>query len=163
MRSRGDPLLEIMTLLSQKLGDRIDAYAIPPPVFEAMQGKFIAFNREEKSLTAQFPILERYLNPYAVMQGGMIAAAVDNTLGPLSVLVAPPNMTRKLEMIYSKPVTLDMGVIVVKAKLIKQEGQKLTFSSDVRSRDGNRLARARAVHWILDEAFPGSRKQVKPT
>jgi acyl-coenzyme A thioesterase PaaI-like protein len=163
MRSREDPSLEIMTLLRQRLGDRIDAFAIPPPVFEAMQGEFIAFNREEESLIAQFPILERYLNPYAAMQGGMIAAAVDNTLGPLSVLVAPPNMTRKLEMIYSRPVTLDMGVIVVKAKLLKREEQKLTFSADVRSRDGNRLARAKAVHWILDQAFPGSRKEVTPT
>jgi acyl-coenzyme A thioesterase PaaI-like protein len=146
---------EIMALLRKKVGDRIDAYKIPPPVFEAMHGEFLTFDLEEKSLTAQFPVQERYLNPYAAMQGGMIAAAVDNTLGPLSVLVAPPNLTRKLEMTYSKPVTLDMGVIVVKAKLLEQEGQKLTFSADVRSRDGTRLARTKAVHWILDEAFPG--------
>jgi len=34
------------------------------------------------------------------MQGGMIAAAVDNTIGPLSFLVAAPNVTRRLEMKY---------------------------------------------------------------
>ena len=147
--------LEIIALLREKVGDRIDAYKIPPPVFEAMQGEFLAFDMEEESLTAQFPVLEHYLNPYAAMQGGMVAAAVDNTLGPLSVLVAPPNLTRKLEMTYSKPVSLDMGVVIVKARLRNREGQKLTFSADVRSRDGSRLARAKAVHWILDEAFPG--------
>jgi acyl-coenzyme A thioesterase PaaI-like protein len=143
--------LEIMALLRKQVGDRIDAYKIPPPVFEAMHGEFLAYDLEEKSLTAQFPVLERYLNPYAAMQGGMIAAAVDNTLGPLSVLVAPPNLTRQLEMTYSKPVKLDMGMIIVKAKLLSREGQKLFFCADVRDRDGSRLARAKAAHWILDE------------
>jgi len=155
MASSREIALEIVALLKKKVGDRIDVYEIPPPVFEAMKGEFIDFGLGEQSLTAQFPILESYLNPYSAMQGGMIAAAVDNTLGPLSVVVAPPNLTRKLEMTYSRPVTLDMGVIIVKAKLLGREGQKLSFSADVRSRDGSRLARAKAVHWILDEAFPG--------
>ncbi len=154
MASSREIALEIVALLRKKVGDRIDAYEIPPPVFEAMQGEFIAFDLEEQSLTAQFPILESYLNPYSAMQGGMIAAAVDNTLGPLSVVVAPPNLTRKLEMTYSKPVTLDMGVIIVKARLLGREDQKLTFSAEVRSQGGSRLARAKAVHWILDESSP---------
>lgn len=156
MTSSREIELEIMALLRKRVGDRIDAYKVPPPVFAAMRGEFLAFDLEEKSLTAQFPVLERYLNPYAAMQGGMIAAAVDNTLGPLSVLVAPPNLTRRLEMTYSKSVTLDMGVVVVKAKLLSREGQRLTFNADVRSRDGSRLARAKAVHWILDEATAGA-------
>jgi len=33
----------------------------------------------------------------------MVAAAADNTLGPLSVLVAPPNLTRRMEITYARP------------------------------------------------------------
>ena len=68
---------------------------IPPPVFTSMQGEFVDFDLEEGILVTRFPVRQDYLNPYGAMQGGMVAAAVDNTLGPLSMLVAPPNVTRK--------------------------------------------------------------------
>jgi hypothetical protein len=42
------------------------------------------------------------------MQGGMIATAVDNTIGPLRDVVAPPNVTRTLEMRNSHPVNSEM-------------------------------------------------------
>ena len=141
----------IMDILRDKLGDRMDEYAFPPPVFAAMEGKFIELDLDAGLLTAQFPVLESYLNPYGTMQGGMVAAAVDNTLGPLSVLVAPPNVTRQLKMTYSRPVTLDMATIVVAAKLLERKDRWLVFRAAVRSREGQRLARAKAVHWVIDE------------
>jgi acyl-coenzyme A thioesterase PaaI-like protein len=53
-------------------------------------------------------LLEKYRNPFGTMQGGMIATAVDNTIGPLRDVVAPPNVTRTLEMRYSHPVNSEM-------------------------------------------------------
>jgi acyl-coenzyme A thioesterase PaaI-like protein len=141
----------IIDILRSRLGDRIDAYAFPPPVFAAMQGEFLGFDLDVGSLTARFPVLESYLNPYGTMQGGMVAAAVDNTLGPLSVLVAPPNVTRQLEMTYSRPATLEMGYIVATARLLERGGRRLFFKAEVRSPEGLRLARAKAVHWIFEE------------
>ena len=139
-----------MAILRDRLGDRVAAYAFPPPVFVAMQGQLLAFNLEAGTLTARFPVQTSYLNPYGTMQGGMIAAAVDNTLGPLSVLVAPPNVTRRLEMIYGRPVTPGMGHIVVTAQLLAREDRWLHFRAEVRDPAGRRLARAKASHWILD-------------
>jgi acyl-coenzyme A thioesterase PaaI-like protein len=85
------------------------------------------------------------------VQGGIVAAAVDNTLGPLSMLVAPPNVTRTLEMKYSRPVTSDLQYVTIKAKFMSKEGQFLHFRAEVRDVDGNLLARAKATHWVLDE------------
>jgi len=141
----------IMDIIENRLGDRLDEYLIPPPVFVAMHGEFLEFDRDGELLITRFPVLERYLNPYGAMQGGMVAAAVDNTLGPLSMLVAPPNVTRRLEMKYSRPITTDLNFITVTAKLENREGRWLTFSAVVRDQEGTLLARARAAHWILDE------------
>jgi uncharacterized protein (TIGR00369 family) len=141
----------IMDTIASRLGDRLHEYRVPPPIFVAMQGEFLAFDRDGESLTTRFPVLERYLNPYGAMQGGMVAAAVDNTLGPLSMLVAPPNVTRRLEMKYSRPVTTDLEFITVTGKLVHREGRWLTFSAEVRAQEGTLCARARAAHWILDE------------
>ncbi len=141
----------IMEVFDRKYGDRAKDYLVPPPAFTTMEGEFLHFDLEAGELSARFPVREKYLNPYHAMQGGIIAAAIDNALGPLSMLIAPPNVTRRLEITYSRPVTLEMGFITVEARLSDREGRFLTFKADLRAPDGQRLARAKAKHFILDQ------------
>jgi len=140
----------IMEILQARLGDRIDEFILPPPVFDFMHGELLEFDPDSSYLKVRFPVLEDYLNPYGVMQGGLVAAAADNTLGPLSMLVAPPNVTRTLNMKFSNPVTPELEFIIVKAKLQERDGRRLKFTAEVRSQGGQLLARARALHWIID-------------
>lgn len=141
----------IMGILYERLGDRIEDYMIPPPVFTSMAGEFVGVSLDEGILITRFPVRQDYLNPYGAVQGGMVAAAVDNTLGPLSMLVAPPNVTRMLEMKYSRPITPDLEFMIVKAKFMTREGQFLHFRAEVRDLAGNLLARAKATHWVIEE------------
>lgn len=141
----------IMEIIHHRLGDRISEYIVPPPVFKAMQGEFLAFDQHAGVLKTRFPVLDTFLNPYGSMQGGMLAAAVDNTFGPLGMLVATPNVTRRLEMKYSHPVTPDLEFISVTAKFKEQDGRWLVFTAEVRDETGRILARAKATHWILEE------------
>ena len=140
----------ITEILHARLGDRIDEFLLPPPVFEFMQGEFLEFDPQSAYLKVRFPVLEDYLNPYGVMQGGLVAAAVDNTLGPLSMLVAPPNVTRTLDMKFSQPVTTELEYIIVEASLQERDGRRLNFTAEVRDQRGRLLARARALHWIIE-------------
>ena len=140
----------IMDILHQRLGDRIDEFLLPPPVFDFMRGEVLDFDPDSAHLKVRFPVLEDYLNPYGVMQGGLVAAAADNTLGPLSMLVAPPNVTRNLDMKFSHPVTPELEYIIVEARLQEQDGRRLKFSAEVRDQGGQLLARARALHWIVE-------------
>jgi acyl-coenzyme A thioesterase PaaI-like protein len=140
----------IAEAIRERLGDRMEEFLIPPPVFLTMRGEFLTFDAQAGVLDARFPVLEEYLNPYGAMQGGMVAAAVDNTLGPLSMLVAPPNVTRRLQMKYSRQVTPEMGHITVRARLLERKGRWLAFSAEARDLEGALLARAQARHWIVD-------------
>jgi len=140
----------ITEAIKARLGDRLEDYLIPPPVFITMHGEFLTFDAQAGVLETRFPVLGEYLNPYGAMQGGMVAAAVDNTLGPLSMLVAPPNVTRRLQMKYSRPVTRDLEYITVKGRLLERKGRWLAFSTEVRDQEGLLLARAQASHWIVD-------------
>ena len=140
----------IKEILHERLGDRIDEFILPPPVLELMQAELLEFDPQSAVLKVRFPVLEGYLNPYGFMQGGMVAAAVDNTLGPLSMLVAPPNVTRTLNMKFSQPVGLDLAYIIVEAKLLEREGHWLNFNAEVCDQSGKLLARARALHWIIE-------------
>lgn len=140
----------IYEILKKRLGDMQTDLLIPPPVFETMQGEVLDFNQEAGTFTTRFPVLTQFLNPYSTMQGGMIAAAVDNTIGPLSLLVAKPNVTRRLEMKYSRLVTPELGHIIVRAEFLGRNGRELTFKADVRDSEDNLLARAKAFHWMLN-------------
>jgi len=142
--------LSVAEILQQRLSKYKGEYLLPPPVFETMEGEFLSFDLEVGLLRTRFPIKSAYLNPYGTMQGGMIAAAVDNTLGPLSVLVAPPNVTRRLEMKYSRATTPSLGFILVEGVYLGRAGQELSFRAEVRDPQGNLLARAKAWHWVID-------------
>lgn len=146
-----EPFATFMHIVQEKLGDKTAQYRIPPPVFQTMRGEIVEVDVEGGRLVTRFPILPEYLNPYGSMQGGMVAAAVDNTLGPLSMLVAPPNVTRRLELVYSQPVRLEMESIRVVGKLLDRQGRQLHFKADVYEPHGTRVARARALHWIVED------------
>ncbi len=151
MENPDNPETLIFKIIRERLGDRLGDFMIPPPVFQTLRGEFLAVDLEAGLLSTRFPVLPEYLNPYGLLQGGIIAAAVDNTLGPLSMLVAPPNVTRRLEMKYSQAVTLDLKYILVEGRYLGLEGQFLKFNAEVRAPGGFLLARARAVHWITGE------------
>lgn len=136
-------------ILRERYGERVDDFLFPPPIFKMMQAELLKIDIDEGVVEARFPVLPEYRNPYKTMQGGMIATAVDNTVGPLSVLIAPPNVTRTLEIKYSQPVTLDMGYITVSAKLVKRDEKRLFIEAKVRSPDGTKLATGKAFHWIV--------------
>jgi acyl-coenzyme A thioesterase PaaI-like protein len=141
---------EILGILEKRYGGQLDQFLLPPPSFESMHGEFLGFDLEQGVLRTRFPVLQEWLNPYGLMQGGLIAAAVDNTLGPLSMLVAPPNVTRRLELKFSQGVVASIPAILVEARLIEQEGRWLRFQARVHDSNGARFASATATHWILE-------------
>lgn len=63
---------------------------LPPKIFKEMEGEFLEYI-DGQSLTVRFPVKEGYSNPFGFMQGAVIVAAIDNTLGPLSLLLLPPH------------------------------------------------------------------------
>ena len=142
---------DIREELEARLHGHGSGFKMPPPVFVAMQGQLIGYDSEENTLQARFPVLPEQLNPYGSMQGGIVAAAIDNTIGPLSMLVAPPSFTRRLEVKYRRSVTLESSHIIVEGRFVEQKKRQLFFRARVLDEEGNELANAKAVHWIVDE------------
>ncbi|HLB30429.1 MAG TPA: PaaI family thioesterase [Gammaproteobacteria bacterium] len=139
----------VILLLQEKFSELNLKVQIPPPVFTAMQGSVIAFDEVNHTMQVRFPVTESSLNPFGNMQGGMIAAVIDNTLGPLSMLSAPPNFTRHLEIKYRKPVAGATPFLDVHCRLEGRNDRQLIFTASVIDANGAECASARAVHWIL--------------
>ena len=142
-------MIDVVELFSEILGDKMDEYDLPPPSFEIMQCEIVSFDSDEKSMVVKMPVLKSFFNPYGTMQGGMIMGAIDNSLGPLSMLVAPQNVTRTMESKLLKPITLEIEYIYVKAVLREHKKRRLIFDVQVRDIDENIYAKATVTNWIV--------------
>jgi len=140
---------EILVVLNEKIKDFDNDLEIPPHVFRDMEGVFVDFNKSENSLICRFPVLKKQLNPFGNMQGGVISAAIDNTIGPLSMLVAEPNVTRHMEVKYLKPVTPELETVIVTARLVERKKRLLFFEATLSDSKGIVCATAKATHFVI--------------
>ena len=143
--------IDLIELYSKVLGETIKEFELPPPSFTVMQGELIEFDDVKKSLTTKMPVLKSWLNPYGTMQGGMVLAAIDNAVGPLSLLVAPMNMTRSMESKFIKPITMDIEYIYVTASLSEQKRKRLKFEVTVQDKFETIYTKAIVVNWIVEK------------
>lgn len=120
---------------------------IPPPCLADMQAEVLDYV-EGESLRMRFPVLPRYRNPLGFMQGGFIVAALDNTLGPFSYLIAPPSLTSQINTSYLRPVSPDETHIVCVARLIERTARTLYLEGIARNGAGKPVAIAQSVCQI---------------
>ena len=143
--------IDVITLFKELLGKKIDDFKLPPPSFELMRCEIIEYDKEQNSLTIRVPVLKDWQNPFGTMQGGLVVGAIDNAVGPLSMLVAGANMTRAIETKYLKAITMDVGMVYVTAKLLEQKKRRLTFDVSVEDALGKVYTRATVVNFVVEE------------
>jgi uncharacterized protein (TIGR00369 family) len=124
---------------------------LPPKIFIDMQAEVVGYEPKQ-SLTVRFPVLERYQNPLRMMQGGMIVAAIDNTVGPLSYLVAPPSVTTQLNTSFVRPVTPQDAYITVEARVLEVTRRQLLFSAHVSNAQNKTVAIAQITAQVVEAA-----------
>ena len=143
--------IDVLTLFQEVLGERINNFKLPPPSFELMKCEIIEYDGEDQSLTIRVPVLEQWLNPYGTMQGGLIVGAIDNAVGPLSMLVSGANMTRSIETKYLKSITMDVGMVYIKAQLVEEKKRRLTFEVSVEDEEDVVYATSKVVNFMINE------------
>lgn len=125
---------------------------LPPKVFVDMDGEFIDFV-DGKSLTARFPNKERYMNPFGFMQGGIIVAAIDNTVAPLSYVLGTPNITQEINAIFKRPIKMNQPFIDVVASIVEKTSSHIILQAEVRNEQGKLAAKG-----IVKCVFVNNRK-----
>ena len=134
-------------LLRERLASH-QQLVLPPPCFLDMEAQVVDFV-DGLSLTVRFPVLPRYRNPLGFMQGGFIAAALDNTIGPFSYLVAPPSVTTQMTLSYLRPATPEMAHLECTARIVEKAGRRWVFSGVARGPGGKALVLAQAEAQVL--------------
>ncbi len=152
----GAPSIEPMTkeseILEQLKSAAPDAEAlgleIPPPVFQFMEGRIESYE-PGKSLKASFPVKPEYNNPMHRMQGGMIAAAIDNTMGPLSLLItrgAAVTLSMNLDYVRGIPAGKRLHVT---ASVVSRSRTNLIMEAVASDDRGKMVARSTAQFQLF--------------
>jgi uncharacterized protein (TIGR00369 family) len=121
---------------------------LPPPCLLDMQAEPVEYLEGER-LVMRFPVLARYQNPFGYMQGGFVLAALDNTIGPFSFLIAPPSVTGQITINFVRPVTPDQTHLTCEATVLERTRKTLYLTGRAFGSDGKLAAIAQATCQVL--------------
>ncbi|PJZ68115.1 hypothetical protein CH373_17855 [Leptospira perolatii] len=126
---------------------------IPPPSFKEMSGEFISYVRK-KEITCSFLAEPRFSNPMSVLQGGFLAAAFDNTYGPLCYLAAgKPTTTLELSTSYIRMIKENQRITIT-ARVIARGNQHMYMEAEAIDEEGKLVAKSTTQVLIL--RIPGN-------
>jgi uncharacterized protein (TIGR00369 family) len=101
----------------------------------------------------QFEGKRECLNPMGVVQGGFVAAMLDDTLGPALICTLPPGHfapTIELKVNFIKPAPL--GVLIGEGRLVARGGTIAFLAGELRTAAGDLIATATATARIVTAA-----------
>ncbi len=112
----------------------------PPPCFIDFDGEVLALDLEAKTLRVRFPNQERLHNPAGLIQGGNLVTMMDNTIGPLSYVVAPPSTTTQFNTTFLRPALPEYDYVEVFGKVTHQTKNQIFLEATVYAPTGKIIA-----------------------
>lgn len=124
----------------------------PPPAARLLGWRLEHFDPEAETLRCSFHAGEQFLNPAGVVQGGILAAMLDEAMGPLaSFIQQKPIFSQTLEIKVSYLSPAQPGRIFGEAKFVKM-GRNIGFMEGrLTSPEGEVLAIATTTTRLLPQ------------
>jgi len=141
---------EICRELAKAAGPELSAN-IPPQSFSQMDGVFLDY-MPDHSMLCSFPAKAAYANPMGLVQGGFIAAAIDNTFGPFAMLLTrKPCASVTLNLSYIRPIQAGEGDMTVEVRLLQQTRSLLFLNAKVSTPEGRTACTATSTMVIYKD------------
>ena len=129
--------------------DVMEGRVAPPPAAVTLGWELVAVDPEAGTIEVGFVATEAFLNPVGVVQGGFLAAMLDDTLGPALVATLGPGEfapTTDLHVQFLRPVR--PGRLVGRGRIVKR-GQDVGFlAGELYDEAGDLVATATATAQI---------------
>ncbi|WP_084958563.1 PaaI family thioesterase [Thermoactinospora rubra] len=118
----------------------------PPPAAVTLGWELVHADPEAGTIEVAFEAGERFLNPAGVIQGGFLAAMLDDTLGPALVATLPPGRfasTLALTVQFLRPAR--PGRLHGHGQVVKRGREICFLSGTLTDADGRIVATATAT------------------
>jgi uncharacterized protein (TIGR00369 family) len=121
-----------------------------PPAAALLGFKLLEVDPEHGTLRAQFEATAQFLNPVGDVQGGFLAAMLDDTMGPALVSTLGPDEfapTLELKVSFLRPAKL--GTLFGEGRVVSKGSSIAFLSGELRDPDGELVATATATARIV--------------
>lgn len=140
-------------MTGERTGDFWDAVAgrRPPPPSAALLG-WQALEAEPGRMKIAFLAKPEFYNHFGVIQGGFLAAMLDDTLGPAVVSLVEPGdaaSTIEIQVNFLRPATA--GRLIGEAKVVRK-GRSLAFAEGTLSTEDGTLIATATGTWRVAPA-----------
>ena len=81
---------------------------------------------------------------------------MDNTIAPLSYMLAPPNITKEINAYFKRPVTQSDRYINVIASVIEKTSTQIVLQAEVRNEKGKLVAKGIAQCVFIKARKPSA-------
>lgn len=130
--------------------DAMEGRAPPPPAAVTLGFKLLEIDPSRGTIRVQFEGRREFLNPMGVVQGGFLAAMLDDTLGPALVCTLPPGQfapTIELKVNFIKPAQL--GLLFGEGRIVARGNTIAFLAGELRTGAGELIATATATARIV--------------
>lgn len=137
--------------------DIVAGRAPPPPAARLLGWRFISFDPAAGTLCVSFEAKDGFLNPAGIVQGGILAAMLDETMSPTVAAVAAEEVfAQTLEMKVSFLRPAQIGQITGEGRIVRR-GREIAFlEGRLLDISGQILATASATARLISSSRIGS-------
>jgi uncharacterized protein (TIGR00369 family) len=131
--------------------DIVEGRAPMPSVAELLGWKLITVDPDAGTIESAFTATDRFLNPRGVVQGGILAAMLDDTLGlALAATLGPGQFapTSDLHVQFLRPAL--PGRLVGRGRIVRRGKQVAFLAGELLDESGEIVATAVATAQIRD-------------
>ena len=121
----------------------------PPPAAILLGHRFIAFDRAAQTLRLGFEGKREFLNPMGIVQGGMLSAMIDDTMGPLLIALGKGRMGTTIDLGVSFLRAVKPGPIEVEARIVRQGRNVAFLEGELFDAEGKLSVRATASFFMI--------------
>ena len=131
----------------------------PPPPAAALLGfELLAIDETQGTIRTRFMARPEFANPIGAIQGGFLAAMLDDTLGPaLTATLAPNQFAPTLELKVNFIAPAQVGPLIGEGRVVSRGSTVAFLAGELRTEAGELIATATATARIVvpREGFTG--------
>jgi uncharacterized protein (TIGR00369 family) len=136
--------------------DAMEGRAPMPPAAEVLGWKLVSIDPEAGTIEIAFTATEQLLNPVGVIQGGFLAAMLDDTMGPALVATLGPGLfapTADLHVQFLRPAR--PGRLTGRGRVVRRGKDVAFLAGELVDDSGQIVAAATATALIRAARFDG--------
>ena len=133
--------------------DVMEGRAEPPPAAVLLGWKLLSVDPDAGTIEVAFTATEQLLNPVGVVQGGFLAAMLDDTLGPALVATLGPGEfapTTDLHVQFLRPAR--PGRLVGRGRIVRRASSVGFLAGELVNESGDVVATATATAVVRSAA-----------